>query len=62
MIDEVDFLHAVSMKVSYKLILLFLMGVVKHSKSYQNSKFAMSLQYLIKKVRNEVGYSHADKH
>ena len=40
----------ISMKVSYKLILWFLMGMVKHSQSSQNSKFAMSLQYLKKKL------------
>ena len=38
------------------------MGMVKHSQSYQNSKFAMSLQYLEKEVRPEVGFLHADKH
>ena len=31
----------------------------KHS---QNSKFAISLQYLIKEVRDEVDFLHADKH
>ena len=51
-----------SMKVSYKLILWFLMGMVKHSQSYQNSKFAMSLQYLKKEVRDEVDFLHADQH
>ena len=38
------------------------MGMVKHSQSYQNSKFAMSLQYLKKEVRDEVDFLHADKH
>ena len=51
-----------SMKVSYKLILWFLMGMVKHSQSYQNSKLAMSLQYLKKEVRDEVDFLHADQH
>ena len=36
-------------------------GVVKHSLSSQNSKFAMFLQYLKKKVRDEVSFLHADK-
>ena len=40
----------ISIKVSYKLILWFLMEVVKHSRSSQNSKFAVSLQYLKKEV------------
>ena len=37
------------------------MGMVKHSQSSQNSKFAMSLQYLQKEVRDEVDFLHADK-
>ena len=36
------FCMQISMKVSYKLILWFLMGMVKHFRSSQNSKFAMS--------------------
>ena len=56
------FCMQISMKVSYKLILWFLMGMVKHSQSSQNSKFAMSLQYLKKEVRDEVDFLHADKH
>ena len=38
------------------------MGMVKHSQSSKNSKFAMSLQYLKTKVRDEVDFLHADKH
>ena len=38
------------------------MGMVKHSQSSQNSKFAMSLQYLKKEVRDEVNFLHAGKH
>ena len=56
------FCMQIRMKVSYKLILWFLMGMVKHSQSSQNSKFAMSLQYLKKEVRDEVDFLHADKH
>ena len=37
---------------------MILMGMVKHSKRSQNSKFAMSLQYL----KKEVDFVHADKH
>ena len=44
MSDEVDFLHPYKHKVSYKLALYFLMGTGNHSKSFQNSNFAMSLQ------------------
>ena len=38
------------------------MGMVKCSQSSQNSKFAMSLQYLKKEVRDEVDFLHADKY
>ena len=36
--------------------------MVKNSQSSQESKFAMSLQYLKKEVRDEVDFFHADKH
>ena len=32
--------------------------MVKYSQSYQNSKFAMSLQYLKKELRDEVDFLH----
>ena len=41
----VIFYMQINMKTCYKLIQRFLMGMVKHSQSSQNSKFAMSLQY-----------------
>ena len=41
---------------------MILMGMVKHSQSFQKSKFAMSLQYLKKEVKDEVDFLHADKH
>ena len=47
------FCMQLSMKVSYKLILSFITGMVKQSQSSQNSKFAMFLQYLKKEVRDE---------
>ena len=59
--DEVQFLHAdkhqsflqddfitLGIKVSYKLILSLLMGMIKHSQSTQINKFALSLKYLKK--------------
>ena len=36
------------------------MGMVKNSQSSQNSKFAMSLQYLKKEVKAEVDFLHAE--
>ena len=73
--DDVDFLHAdkhqsflqvyfntLGIKVSYKLILSLLMGMIKHSQSTQINKFAISLQYLKKEVREGVHFLHLDKH
>ena len=56
------FCMQIRMQVTYKLILWFLMGMVKHSQSSQNSKFATSLPYLKKEVRDEVDFLHSDKH
>ena len=36
--------------------------MVKYSQSSQNSKFAVSLQYLKKEARGEVDFLHEDKH
>ena len=73
--DEVDFLHADKhqsflssdfntsvIKVSYKVILSILVGMIKHSQSTQNNKFVISLQYFKKQNRNGVDFLHADKH
>ena len=38
------------------------MGMVKHSQSFRNSKFAMCLQYFKKQVRDEDDFLDADKH
>ena len=67
--DEVYFLHAdkhqsflqadgnnFGIKVSYKLILSLLMGIIKHFQSTQRNKFAISLQYLQKEVMNGVHF------
>ena len=60
--DEVDFLHADKHESLLQIDSMILMGMVKHSQSSQNSKFAMSLQYLKKEVKDEVDFLHADKH
>ena len=64
--DEVDFLYAdkhqsflqvdfniLGIKVPYKVVLSLLMGRIKHSQSTQSNKFAISLQYLKKKLGME---------
>ena len=58
----VDFLHADKYESLLQIDSMILMGMIKHSQSSQNSKFAMSLQYLKKEVKDEVGILHADKH
>ena len=62
MSDEVDFLHADNHESLLQIDRMILMGMVKYSQSLQNSKFAMSLQYLKKEVKDEVDFLHADKH
>ena len=67
--NEVDFLHAdkhqsflqvdfniLCIKDSYKAILSLLIDMIKHSQSNQSKKFAISLQYLIKEVRDGVHF------
>ena len=44
------------------MILSLLMGMIKHSQSTQSNKFAKSLQYLKKEVRERVHFCHAHKH
>ena len=38
------------------------MCVARHAQITQNNKFAISLQYLKKKLSDEVDFLHADKH
>ena len=72
---ELDFLHAdkhqsflqfdfntLGIKVSYKVVLSLLMGMIKHFQSTQSNNFAISFQFLKKEVRDEVHFLHADKH
>ena len=44
--------NTLGIKVSYKVILSLLMGMIKHSLKTQSNKFAISLQYLKKEARN----------
>ena len=60
--DEVDFLHADKHKSLLQIDSMILIGMAKHSQSFQNRKFVMSLQYLKKEVKDEVDFLHADKH
>ena len=53
--DKVVFYMQINIKVSYKLILSLLMGMIKR---IQINKFAISLQYFKKEVRGEVLSKH----
>ena len=52
----------INREVFYKLILSFWVCVVSYAQNTQNNKFAISLQYLKKEVKDEVYFWHADKH
>ena len=56
MSDEADFMHADKLESSLQIDTMILIGIVKYSQSSQISKFTMSLQYLKKQVRDEVGF------
>ena len=50
MSDEGDFLHADKHESLIQIDTMILIGIANHTQSSQNSKFAMSLQYLKKEV------------
>ena len=54
------FLHADNCNSFLQIDTLNLMGIVKHSQSPENSKFAMFLQNLKKDVRDEVDFLLVD--
>ena len=53
---------SLGIKDAYKVLLSFLLGMIKYSQSTQSNKFAISLQYLKKEVRKEVHFLHTDEH
>ena len=62
MSDKVDFLDTDKHENLLQIDPVILMGIVKHSQSSQNSKFAMTLYNISKKVRNGVHFVHAVEH
>ena len=54
--------ESLGIKDAYKVLLSFLLGMIKHFQSTQSNKFAISLQYLKKEVRKGVHFLHADEH
>ena len=57
-----NFLHVDKHENLLKIDAMILMGMVKHSQSSQDSKFAMTIYNISKKVRNGVHFEHSDKH
>ena len=53
-------------KIKYENLLqidaMIFIGKAKHSQSFQNSQFAMTLYNISEKVMNGVHFVHADKH
>ena len=60
--DEIDFLHVGKHESLLQIDTMTLIGTVKHSQSFQNSKVTMSLQHIKKEVRKGVHFLHADEH
>ena len=60
--EDKHFLHADKHESLLQIDTMILMGMVKHSQIPQTSKFTISLQYLKKEARDEVGFLHVDKH
>ena len=56
MVEEVDFLHDEEHEGFLQINTMVLIGMVKDSQSSQNTKFAMSLQYLKLKVGDEIDF------
>ena len=54
--DEIDFLYANKHESFLQIDTMTLIGILKHSQSYQNSKVTMSLQYIKKEVRKGVHF------
>ena len=51
-----------SIIVFHKLLLSFLIGVVRHAQKTKKNKYAVSLQYIKKELRYEVDVLHVDKY
>ena len=52
--DEIDFVHDGKHESLLQIDTMALIGIVKHSQSFQNSNVTMPLQYIKKEVRTGV--------
>ena len=52
-LNQVDFLFA-AIRVSYKIVLLVLISMVRHAQSIQNNKYTISLEYFEKELKDKL--------
>ena len=57
-----DDLNTMSIKIFLQSDTIIIGWMNNHSQSTQSNKFAISLQYLKKEIRDGVHFLHADKH
>ena len=60
--DKLIFCTKISIKVSYRLIELYLVDVSRHAESTQNNKFADLSNIIRKKLELNLIFLHVDKH
>ena len=59
--DKVNIWHA-DKDDSLQIGTMILMQMIKHSQSFQSSKFTMSFQHTEKENKDEVDFLHTDKY
>ena len=55
------FCMQINVKVFYKIIVSLWVWVARHAQSTQNRNFAISLQYIMENVKDEIGFLPADQ-
>ena len=55
------FCMQINVKVFYKIIVSLWVWVARHAQSTQNRNFAISLQYIVENVKDEIGFLPADQ-
>ena len=59
---ELIFTQLIIVKRFFNVMLSFLICVSRHAQITQNKRFAISLQYIKRKVNDKVDFLHAGKH
>ena len=60
--DQFAFLFLINIKVSYKVVLSLMVGVLRHVQSTKNNTLAISLSYFKKEKRDKYDFLHENKH